>query len=259
MALYLLSDRDVTKQISDGRRMEQVEIADSGYEAARRSILQRYSQDSQAYAAISYAQLVELLHSASSTNAEAAWDLASEQLQLCQEQLWRGFRARDRSHVVTLDEDMPLLQFRETPTIQLPSPRTIPEVLPLNATTLASVETGNHYLYVLSPTDEIFIYVTPLTIADLFFPDRDALRNSVRHPQISPNGDPVQSAGEICIFGGKQAAAVLFNTRSGHYQPPPRSALAMRRACRNALNVSDERIFPLVVSPHPHERAHDGI
>lgn len=238
--------------------MELREKADTAYEVARSSILQRYSENSQAYAALSYAQLIHLLTSAAESNQDDAWELAKKQLRVCQEQLWNGFRTRDRSHIEVLDESIPLLQFRETSTVRLPRPRIAPETMQLDAGTLMSLQAGSHYLYVLSPRDEIFIHTRPLSIADLFFPNAHAVRINVRHPQISPNGNPVQSAGELCVLRGQHATAVLFNTRSGHYQPPPASAFAMRKACLAALKLDEQHVFQLVLGPRSKDAFSDG-
>ncbi|MEN3541018.1 hypothetical protein AAH991_38295 [Microbispora sp. ZYX-F-249] len=236
----------------------ELDLLQKKYEQARDVLLRKYTIRSQAFAALSYTYFIELVGHAAATGSEQAWEKAWSQRDLCQRQLWAGHRPDAASHVKILDPLRPLLLFQETETVRLPR-ALAPTVVRLTHESHGDIRFEEHYLYVLTPGNDILVHAVPVPIRDLFFPEPRAHRNGVRHPQLSPGGAPVVSAGELCLFGdGGGVAAAVFNTRSGHYRPPPVSALRMLDACRETFGLDADRILHLTMGPAPEDGSHGG-
>lgn len=236
----------------------ELDLLQRKYEHTRDVVLREYTTQSQASAARSYAYLIELVGRAAATGSRQAWEKAWSQRDLCQRRLWAGHRPNAASHVKILDPLRPLLLFQETETVRLPR-ALAPAVVRLTRTPHGDIRFEEHYLYVLTPGNDILVHPVPVPIRDLLFPGPRAHCNGPRHPQLSPGGAPVVSAGELCLFGDDDGvSAVVFTTRSGHYRPPPISALGMHDACRETFGLEPDRILFLTMGPSPEVGRHGG-
>ena len=99
------------------------------------------------------------------------------------------------------------------------------------------MRSGAVYMYVLDDEMSLRACTRPLTLGNLIWQTNPGCGNGavVVHPMLVPQRLAAYSAGELVLAGSDPVRAVLANTKSGHFRPPPASADLVRDAIRTAF------------------------
>ena len=112
---------------------------------------------------------------------------------------------------------------------------------------LEEVEAASWYNYAIDERDRLVIHRRALSLKELALARRMTGSSMVTHPMLVHDTLRVQSAGEILFVGTREVRAVVANTKSGHFCPPPQSALVLRRCCEHLFRLEPERIVVFAV------------
>lgn len=130
------------------------------------------------------------------------------------------------------------------------------ETVVLASRGMDGLEPRRLYLYVIDGDGAIRLWRRPFRYADLVFGRNRARINGipVAHPMLVPDTLRAMAAGEVLFVGrggdsgGGEVAAVVANTKSGHFQPPPSTADLVHRAFAHALGLRHRDIDVIVVT-----------
>lgn len=220
----------------------------ASYLDVREVVIAKFGIASQAHAAVEYERLIAMIEQGY-LNSVALRSEVDEQLRVVLLLINGSVSARDVDYV-TYDPNTEWLRFAETEGVRLPS-ESNPNVLRLTRDALEALPSASHFLYVLSTEGSVLLESTPLTTADLFFPEVDGARERVRHPQLLGPTVPVLGAGEVCVFHSAGVPnAALVNNRSGHFRPPPSSLGRVTRAVCQELSLPAHAVVEVCVGAY---------
>jgi hypothetical protein len=113
--------------------------------------------------------------------------------------------------------------------------------LPGLADPLPRLRSGVPHMFVIDDRDRLLVWTRPFTMADLVFGRNRATVDGVpvAHPMLVPERLRARAAGEIVLIGVDRVAAVVANTKSGHFQPPRESVAVVRDTCLRVFGLTD--------------------
>ena len=118
---------------------------------------------------------------------------------------------------------------------------------------LQGLATGVPYMFVVDDRRQLRVWDRRFRFQDLLFGRNRATVNGVpvAHPTLVPEQLRVMAAGEIVFIGEPRPSAVVANTKSGHFWPPPSSASVIRTLLRDifGLGPRDIDLFVLALAP----------
>lgn len=218
------------------------------YLDVREVVVAKFGFASQAHAAVEYVRLIDMIEQGCLSSDARRIDV-NEQLRIVHQLLDGAVTAR-QVDFVSCDPTNEWLQFVATARTYLP-PEATPGMVRLTRSVLKELPSAAHFLYVLSVEEDMLLESTPLTAADLFFPDADSARERIRHPQLLGPQTPVLGAGEVCVFHSDGSPyAALVNNRSGHFRPPPRSLDRVRRVVCRELSLPEHAVVEVRVGAY---------
>ncbi|MEU8190794.1 hypothetical protein ACN267_21650 [Micromonospora sp. WMMD734] len=119
-----------------------------------------------------------------------------------------------------------------------------PQLVAVTEPRVEPLRPGRPYMFVVDDTRTLKVWNRPFHFGDLVFGRNRATVDGtpVAHPMLVPDRLRVLAAGEIILVGRGKPAAVIVNTKSGHFRPPPATAEAIRDVCREVLRLQDHDI-----------------
>jgi hypothetical protein len=120
----------------------------------------------------------------------------------------------------------------------------------LTSRTMDGFEPRRMYLYVIDDDGAIRLWRRPFRYVDLVFGrNRPRIEGvPIAHPMLVPQNLRAMSAGEVVFIGDGEIAAVVANTKSGHFQPPPSTAPLVHRAFTDALGLRARDVDVITVT-----------
>jgi hypothetical protein len=114
------------------------------------------------------------------------------------------------------------------------------DTVALDASHLPLLEVGRTYLYVIDEQEQIKLWLRPFDLVELAFGGRRATINGVpvAHPMMVASTLRAMTAGEVIFVGAPEIKAVIANTKSGHFRPPPHTAGLVRSRFAAACAIS---------------------
>ncbi|WP_433393149.1 hypothetical protein [Micromonospora sp. KLBMP9576] len=108
----------------------------------------------------------------------------------------------------------------------------------------ADFATGAPHMFVIDDRGQLLIWRRQFTFRELIFGRAKSQVEGVpvAHPMLVPDRLRVRTAGEIVLIGGPRVHAVVANTKSGHFRPPPSTAAVVRATCAELFAVPTDRI-----------------
>jgi hypothetical protein len=120
-----------------------------------------------------------------------------------------------------------------------------PDVLCLDRDALKVVSPLETYMYVIDDVERLRVYRESFTLKELV-KGRNVPKVAgypVTHAMLVPERLRAISAGEITLVGDDAVSWVIANTKSGHFQPPPSSALATRRILSKTFGLPIDHVL----------------
>lgn len=111
------------------------------------------------------------------------------------------------------------------------------ELCVVNQDAFTRLQPGRWYNYAVDEHWNLIVHTQPLALSDLalphaYEPDR------VVHPMLVHSTLRARAAGEIAFIGQRgRVSAVIANTKSGHFRPPPQSATVLRELCARRFGL----------------------
>lgn len=145
--------------------------------------------------------------------------------------------------VIEFDRDR--FEERYAAAVPVVSPRLVEVSGPL----LGPLRAGVPYMFVIDDRGTLVVWNRAFRLRDLVFGRATAMAAGVRvaHPLLVPQRLMAQAAGEIVFVGEPRVCAVVANTKSGHFRPPPATRDTIRRVCSTVLELDrrDVDVFTL--------------
>ncbi|GAB3067605.1 hypothetical protein [Micromonospora schwarzwaldensis] len=106
------------------------------------------------------------------------------------------------------------------------------------------IVSGAPHMFVIDDEDRLLIWRRRFTFRELIFgrAKSKVVGVPVAHPMLVPDRLRVRAAGEIVLIGAPRVFAIVANTKSGHFRPPPSTGAVVRRVCERLFDVPAERI-----------------
>ncbi|WP_025620261.1 hypothetical protein [Salinispora cortesiana] len=103
---------------------------------------------------------------------------------------------------------------------------------------------GAPHMFVIDDRGELLIWRRKFSFRELIFGRAKSQVEGVpvAHPILVPDRLRVRTAGEIVLIGGSQVHAVVANTKSGHFRPPPSTGAVVRETCAQLFAITTDRI-----------------
>lgn len=108
---------------------------------------------------------------------------------------------------------------------------------------------GRPYMFVIDEAGRFLVWRRPFNFDELVFGRNRATVAGipVAHPMLVPERLRATAAGEIVFIGSPTVAAVIVNTKSGHFRLPPSTAPVIYDACRSVLGLPDRAVDVFLV------------
>jgi hypothetical protein len=103
---------------------------------------------------------------------------------------------------------------------------------------------GAPHMFVIDDTGELLIWRRQFSFRELIFgrAKSEIAGVPVAHPMLVPERLRVRAAGEIVLIGDSTVYAIVANTKSGHFRPPPSTGEVVREACEELFRLPRERV-----------------
>ncbi|MFF1791173.1 hypothetical protein ACFVX9_32535 [Kitasatospora sp. NPDC058243] len=104
--------------------------------------------------------------------------------------------------------------------------------------------TGAPHMFVIDDLGRLLIWRRRFNFRELIFGRAKSHIHGVpvAHPMLVPDRLRVRTAGEIVLIGSPHVHAIVANTKSGHFRPPPSTETVVRDVCTNLFSVPGDRI-----------------
>lgn len=108
----------------------------------------------------------------------------------------------------------------------------------------ADFVTGAPHMFVIDDEGRLLIWRRRFNLRELIFGRAKSHVDGVpvAHPMLVPDRLRVRAAGEIVLIGAPQVHAVVANTKSGHFRPPPSTGVVVREVCAELFDVPTHRV-----------------
>ncbi|WP_019061287.1 hypothetical protein [Streptomyces prunicolor] len=108
----------------------------------------------------------------------------------------------------------------------------------------AEFVTGAPHMFVIDDRGRLLIWRRRFSLRELIFGRAKSQVDGVpvAHPMLVPDRLRVRTAGEIVLIGAPQVHAVVANTKSGHFRPPPSTGAVVREVCAEMFGVPTHRV-----------------
>jgi hypothetical protein len=211
----------------------------------------RYGPSSQAVVFLKYEELLRLWHVEMDVGPRAGGGLR-DRLTRVADEIRTAY-----SRQLTVRHDHPTRVVRQTPLI-IEFDRRAFEDRYSSAASVAveqvwqvdSVElpqgfvTGAPHMFVVDDLGRLLIWRRRFSFRELIFGRAKSCVAGVpvAHPMLVPDRLRVRTAGEMVLIGTPRVYAVVANTKSGHFRPPPSTGVVIREACEQFFDVPAARI-----------------
>lgn len=218
----------------------------------------RYGPRSQALAFLLYEELIALrtLHARPNAGMAVAARIAALRRQIQSRYDSAPFPPLASTPVRRLGGEPPLLEFDreifEARYARVASAVRV-ELVQVDGPEPRGLRSGTPYMFVVDDHHRMIVWNRAFRFADLVFGRNRARIDDVpvAHPLLVPDRLRAYSAGEIVFIGDDRVEAVVCNTKSGHFRPPPSSGEAVRAICRDVLGLDGSRIDVFTVGSRP--------
>ncbi|UED83227.1 hypothetical protein [Streptomyces profundus] len=104
--------------------------------------------------------------------------------------------------------------------------------------------TGAPHMFVIDDLGNLLIWRRRFSFRELIFGRAKSQIDGVpvAHPMLVPDRLRVRTAGEIVLIGAPRVHAMVVNTKSGHFRPPPSTGTVVREVCAERFAVPTDRI-----------------
>jgi hypothetical protein len=128
-------------------------------------------------------------------------------------------------------------------------PAVAPDIYEITGPTIPEITSGRPYMFVIDDAGRFLVWRRPFSFDELVFGRNRATVAGipVAHPMLVPERLRATAAGEIVFVGAPRVAAVIVNTKSGHFRFPPASAPVIYDKCRSVLGLADQAIDVFLV------------
>jgi hypothetical protein len=106
------------------------------------------------------------------------------------------------------------------------------------------IATGAPHMFVVDDEGRLLVWRRRISSRELILGRAKSRIDDVAavHPMLVPDRLRVRAAGEIVLIGTSRVHAIVANTKSGHYRPPPSTGEVVRKTCARLLAVPTDRI-----------------
>ncbi|MFE6771431.1 hypothetical protein ACFYUH_06550 [Streptomyces fimicarius] len=113
----------------------------------------------------------------------------------------------------------------------------------------ADFATGAPHMFVIDDEGRLLVWRRRFSFRELIFGRAKSQVDGVpvAHPMLVPDRLRVRTAGEIVLIGAPRVHAVVANTKSGHFRPPPSTGAVVREACTELFGVPARRVHVFTV------------
>jgi hypothetical protein len=128
-------------------------------------------------------------------------------------------------------------------------PEVAPDTYEITGPENPELTPGRPYMFVIDDGGRFLVWRRPFNFDELVFGRNRATVAGipVAHPMLVPERLRAMAAGEIVFIGAPLVAAVIVNTKSGHFRLPPTSAAVIYDKCRSVLGLTDRAIDVFLV------------
>lgn len=103
---------------------------------------------------------------------------------------------------------------------------------------------GAPHMFVVDDHGRLLVWRRPFSFRELIFGRTKSRVNGVpvAHPMLVPQRLKALAAGEIVLVGDTTIEAVIANTKSGHFRPPPSAGQVLHALCIDVLGVDPAKV-----------------
>lgn len=216
--------------------------------AAAEQAAVKYGPASQAVVFLKYEELIRLWHADMAAPAPVPRDRLTATADEIRTAYARRLTVRDQHPTRIVGTDPLVIEFDRTVFEEryAPAVRTaVAQTWHVTSADLpAGYAAGAPHMFVVDDEGRLLVWRRRFSFRELIFGRAKSRVDGipVAHPMLVPDRLRVRAAGEIVLVGTSRVHAVVANTKSGHFRPPPSTGNVVRELCQRLFALPPDRV-----------------